>query len=202
MLQVALPDLETPAKIVFDAGHPLSDDEYFELCQANPDLIIERNGQGELIIMPPPGSESDYRSLEIGGQLRNWATLDGRGKVFAAPGFLLANGACRAPDAAWVSNEQIARFTKEERRKFMRLAPEFVVEVLSPTDRLTNAKAKMVEWMANGVQLGWLIDGDNRTVYVYRPGQEPEIQRDIQKLAGKGPIKGFVLDLEPIWQGL
>jgi Uma2 family endonuclease len=101
-----------------------------------------------------------------------------------------------------VSNERLAPLSKEERGKFLRLVPEFVVEVMSPSDRLPAAKRKMRQWIANGVELAWLIHGEARCVYVYRQGCEPEQLCGIERIAGEGPLEGFVLELEEIWQGL
>ena len=144
-----------------------SDDEYWAFCQANQDLRVERTAEGEVIIGPPAGGESDYRSTEVQGELRQWAMQDGSGKAFGSSvQFLLPDGSGLSPDAAWVSNESLNTLSKQERKKFLRLSPEFVVEVLSPSDSLGDAKAKMQQWIANGVQLGWLIDGDAKTVYV------------------------------------
>ena len=107
-----------------------------------------------------------------------------------------------SPDAAWVSKARLASLSKAERRQFLRVVPEFVVEVMSPGDRLTAARRKMQNWMANGVELGWLIDGDAETVWVYRQGQEARELTGIARLAGEGPMEGFVLELEDIWKGL
>jgi Uma2 family endonuclease len=115
--------------------------------------------------------------------------------------FLLPDGSGLSPDAAWVSNEAWAALTRKQRRQFPPVCPEFVVEVMSASDRLRAAKAKMERWIANGVQLGWLIDGDAKTVYIYRPGRTAEKRRGILELAGEGPVEGFVLDLGPIWAG-
>jgi Uma2 family endonuclease len=129
---------------------------------------------------------------------------DGRGVVVGSnTEFILPSGAARSPDMAWVSKAKLAKLPKEQRRRFPPLCPEFVVEVMAPSDRLKDAKEKMIEWMANGVQLGWLVDGDRQTVYIYRAGRrEPEKKTGIKKLAGEGPITGFVLDLTEIWAGL
>lgn len=182
----------------------MSDEEYYEFCMANPDVGFERTSRGDIIIVPPAGGESDYQSLESAGELRQWAKRDGRGKVFGPSAqFMLPNGAALSTDAAWVSNERLARLTKAQRRKFPPVCPEFVVEVMSPTDRPKAAKRKMTEWMAAGVALGWLIEPDHETVYVYRAGQaEPEKRTGIKKLAGEGPVAGFQLDLRDIWAGL
>jgi Uma2 family endonuclease len=115
---------------------------------------------------------------------------------------MLPDGSARSPDAAWVSNKSLRRLTWQQRKQFPRLCPEFVVEVMSPSDRLKPAKAKMEFWIANGAQLGWLIDGDRETVYVYRPRHPVQVRRGIQQLEGEGPVKGFVLQLRSIWKGL
>jgi Uma2 family endonuclease len=202
-MHVALPESESPVKLVLDPEHPLTDDQYFAFCMANSSLRIERTARGEIVILPPAGGESDYRSLEVSAQLRNWARKDGRGTAFGSSvEFILPSSAALSPDAAWVLREKIDRLTKEERRKFLRLVPDFVAEVMSPSDRLPTAQAKMDEWIGNGVLLGWLIDGDAQTVYVYRIGKPMEELTGLTSLPGDGPIAGFVLDLTAIWAGL
>jgi Uma2 family endonuclease len=154
--------------------------------------------------MPPAGLESDNQSLDAGAQLRDWTKRDGRGKAFGSSAeFILPTGAALSPDAAWVSNRRISQISKEQRRKFPPICPEFVIEVMSPSDRLPAAKKKMGEWMRAGVELGWLIDGDAQTVYVYQAGRaEAEMLTGILKIAGIGPVAGFELDLTEIWAGL
>lgn len=180
-----------------------SDKEYRAYCEANPGLRVERTAEGEIVFMPPAGGESDYRSAEAGADLKIWARKDGRGQSFGqSVQFVLPDGSGLSPDTAWVSNESLAKLTKQERKKFLRLAPEFVVEVLSPSDNLKEAKTKMERWIANGVKLAWLIDGDARTVYVYRNGHPSKTRRNLTAIAGEGPVAGFVLDLKRIWAGL
>jgi Uma2 family endonuclease len=182
----------------------MNDDDYYDFCMANANVRFERTAQGEIIIVPPAGGESDYRNVEVSSQLAVWAKRDGRGKAFGpSVEFMLPTGAAYSPDAAWVSNERLARLTKEQKRKFPRLCPEFVAEVMSPSDRLKAAQEKMCDWMTSGVQLSWLIDGDNETVYIYRAGKsDAETRTAIPKLAGEGPVAGFELDLSEIWAGL
>lgn len=195
---VALPEL--PVRLAYDR---LSDKAYLKFCEANPNLNIERTAEGEIVIVPPAGGESDYRNADAIIQLGNWALADGRGKTFGSSvQFLLPDGSALSPDAAWVSNDALERLPRQQRKEFLRLCPEFVIEVLSPSDRLKKAQAKMEQWIANGVQLAWLIDGDAETVYVYQKDRPVETRRGILKLAGKGPVKGFVLQLRAIWDGL
>jgi Uma2 family endonuclease len=202
-MRVALPVLEAPATIAFGAAQRFDDEAYFAFCAANPDLRIERTSQGEIVIVPPAGGESSYRSMMVGAQLARWAERDRRGKPFdSSAEFMLPSGAAYAPDAAWVSNGKLARLSKDQRRKFLALVPEFVVEVMSPSDWLPKARARAQQWLDEGVELVWLIHGDKRTAYIYRRGQEPEVRSGIRELAGDGPVKGFVLKLGAIWLGL
>lgn len=188
---------------VNDALHRLSDEAYVQLCLANTDIPYERTAEGDIIVAPPAGMESDDRNAEVVTQLRVWAKRDGRGKALGPTAqFFLPDGSARSPDAAWVSNDALARVSSDQRKKFPYLFPEFVIEVLSPSDRLNRAKKKMEQWIANGAQLAWLIDGDDETVYVYQPNQPVETRKGVLKLAGKGPVKGFTLQLKTIWDGL
>jgi Uma2 family endonuclease len=203
-MQVVLPEQALPAKLTLNPDLRMSDDEYFDFCMLNPDVRFERTADGEIIIVPPAGLESDFQSVDVVGQLRAWAMRDGRGKAFGTSAeFILPTGAALSPDAAWVSNSRLSRLSKEQRRKFPPVSPEFVVEVMSPSDRLSEAKKKMQEWIRGGVELGWLIHGDGKAVYIYRTGaKEAEKRAGIAKLAGEGPVAGFELDLTDIWAGL
>jgi Uma2 family endonuclease len=202
-MQVAIPKDATSVKLSYDAGDEPADQAYLAFCRANPDLRVERNANGEILIVPPAGSESSYRNASVTAQLFNWAERDGRGTAFESSAqFMLPDGSAFSPDAAWVSNESLQRFSEQERRGFLHLCPEFVIEVLSPTDRLQPAKAKMEQWIANGARLAWLIDGDAETVYVYRRNHAMKTHRGIAQLAGEDPIDGFVLKLGVIWKGL
>ena len=202
-MQIALPELHSPATLILDRENGASEEEYLAFCEANPDLRLERTAKGEIVIEPPAGGESDYRSLDAGGQLRDWARSTRTGKAFGSSvEFLLPDGAAFSPDAAWVSNERLGPLSKKQRQQFPRLCPEFVVEVMSPSDRLPAAQRKMIEWLANGVELGWLIDGDARCVYVFRQGCEVQVLSEIDRIEGEGPLAGFVLELGEIWEGL
>jgi Uma2 family endonuclease len=202
-MQIALPDRTASATLVLDRNHPLTDEAYFDFCAANPDLNVERTPEGEIIIVPPAGIESDFRSVEAGGVLREWTMRDGRGRVFGSSvQFLLPDGSGLSPDAAWVSKERLAVVPRRELRQFPHLVPEFVIEVMSPRDRLKASQKKMRLWAKNGVELGWLIDGDKRRVYVYRATAEPRVITDADSIDGEGPVDGFILPLGAIWAGL
>ena len=203
-MHVVLPDLDAPTRVILGGARPLDDDEFFDFCMANRDLRIERSPQGEIIIVPPAGGESDYRSVGLIVQLGNWAMRDGRGRTFGSSVcFLLPDGSALGPDAAWVDSQKLAALDKKTRKKFLPLVPDFVIEVMSPSDRLKDPRIKMEQWIANGTALAWLVDGDKRTVYVYRPGQPSAKYTGIEHLeAGDGPVQGFVANLTGVWLGL
>ena len=202
-MHIALPELHEPVTLILDSEHGISDQDYFAFCEANPDLRLERTSRGEIVIVPPAGGESDFECLEIAAEVRAWAMKMRRGAVFGtSAAFLLPDGSALSPDVAWVSKERLAQLSRAQRRQFLRVIPEFIVEVMSPSDRLADARQKMQNWMANGVELGWLIDGDARIVWVYRNGQEPRQVSGAGTLAGEGPMDGFVLPLNDIWDGL
>ncbi len=183
--------------------HLPSDKAYLAFCRANPDLWIERTAEGDVEIMPVAGAEADHRNVEVIAALVRWAQKDGRGKVSGPTAqFFLSDGSALSPDAAWVSNDALRRTSLYERKTLPYLCPEFVVEVFPTNDRLGRVKGKMEQWIANGVQLAWLIDGDAETVYIYAKDRPVETRRGILKLAGKGPVKGFTLQLRTIWDGL
>jgi len=201
-MQVVFPDVETRARMD-NGGGPMSEAEFFDFCSQNSDLRIERDASGEIIIMPPTGWETSHRNNDLSAQLHTWAKRDGRGQAFESNAeYLLPNGAARSPDASWVLQSRVDRVSKEAKRRFAPLCPDFVVELTSPSDRLPKVKAKMREWMENGASLGWLIDADNRTVYIYRLGQDPEELVGVDHVTGEGPVEGFRLELADIWQGL
>ncbi len=179
----------------------LTDDQFFELCQINSDLRLERNAKGDIIVMPPTGGETGNRNTSITGQLYSWSKRDGSGAVFdSSAGFKLPNGADRSPDAAWVSRERLSQLTPEQKKKFVPLCPDFVVELLSPADSIAATRAKMVEYIENGARLGWLIDPEARRVFVYRPGAPIEELKDPTHVSGDPELPGFTLDLEDIWK--
>ena len=143
-MQVTLPEEALPATLRLNPELHMSDDEYYEFCMANPEVFFERTAEGEIVIVPPVGLESNDREVDIASELRQWAKRDRRGRAYGISAeFILPTGAAYAPDAAWVSNERLSRLTKEQKRKFPPLCPEFVVEVMPPSDRLKNAQKKM-----------------------------------------------------------
>ncbi len=178
----------------------LSDDELFELCARNRDLRIERTAEGDLIVMSPAGGESSHRNSAINAALWQWAAKDAAGVVFdSSGGFLLPNGAMRSPDAAWVLRSRLDAVPESQRKRFLPLCPDFVVELRSPSDRLADVQAKMEEYRENGARLGWLIDPLEQRVHVYRPGRSVEVLDHPADASGDPELPGFVLDLRPVW---
>jgi Uma2 family endonuclease len=176
----------------------LSEREFLALCQEYPDCNLEYTAEGTVIIMPATDPKSAARVFEVGLQLGNWARQDGRGIVVGADAlFYFPNGARRSPDAAWYDARRWQHAETPETR-YPLFAPEFLIEVRSPDQRARPLREKMEEYMANGVQLGWLIDPLEGTVAIYRPGREPEVLSHPTEVAGEGPVASFVLKLDRI----
>lgn len=179
----------------------LDDDLFFAICQANRDYRIERSAAGDIQIMPPTGGETGRKNSELIIDLGIWARQDGRGLVFdSSTGFLLPSGATRSPDVSWVLRERLTGLTEDQKRGFLPLAPDLVVELASPTDRTEELQAKMREYQANGVRLGWLILPLQRRVLVYKQGAEPECLDNADRLADDVSLPGFELDLAGLWE--
>ncbi len=178
----------------------VSDEEFAELCRLNPELQIERTSEGELVIMAPTGGKSGRRNAKLTMAFGLWSELDGTGQSFdSSTLFSLPNGARRSPDLSWVRNERWNALTSDEQEQFPPLCPDFVVELRSRTDSLAELKAKMGEYLANGAQLGWLIDPLKRKVHIYRKGAATEILDDPKQVSGEPLLKGFVLDVQSLW---
>ncbi|MFN6568437.1 Uma2 family endonuclease [Dendronalium sp. ChiSLP03b] len=176
----------------------LTDDQFFQLCQNNRDLRLERTAEGELIIMPPTGWESGNRNSKLTARVEYWADADGTGLAFdSSTGFKLPNGANRSPDASWVSRKRLAALNPDP-AKFLPMAPDFAVELRSANDSLKTVQQKMQEYIDNGVRLGWLIDPQNQRVEIYRPGKDVEVLQSPTSLSGEDVLPGFVLDLAQI----
>jgi Uma2 family endonuclease len=177
----------------------LTDEQFFQLCQVNRDLRFERTATGELIVMPPAGGETSNRNGRLNQQLFNWADADGTGIAFdSSGGFKLPNGANRSPDAAWVKLERWNALTQQQKEKFLPVCPDFVIELLSPSDSLKVAQEKMKEYRDNGTRLGWLINRKSKQVEIYRQGEEVEVLESPVSLSGEDVLPGFVLNLELI----
>ncbi len=178
----------------------LTDEQFFQLCQENENIRLERTAKGELIIMSPAGGEASNRNAGLTAQIWIWNEQNKLGKVFdSSTGFKLPNGANRAPDASWVILERWNALTSEQKKKFPPICPDFVVELMSPSDSLKETQDKMKEYRDNGARLGWLLNRKSRQVEIYRPGAEVEVLDSPATLSGEDVLPGFVLSLESIW---
>jgi Uma2 family endonuclease len=178
----------------------LTDEQFWQICVANQDLRFEQSAAGQLVIMPPTGGETSRSNSDLNYQLVDWIKMLGHGVSFdSSGGFQLPNGAKRSPDAAWVSQERWDELSPEEKEGFVPLCPDFVVEILSPSDSLKATQAKMQEYMENGTQLGLLINRKLKQVGVYRPDQAVEVLNNPQTVSGELVLLGFNLKLESIW---
>ena len=178
----------------------LTDEQFFQLCQENENIRLERTAKGELIIMSPAGGETSNSNAGLTAQIWIWNEQNKLGKVFdSSGGFKLPNGANRAPDASWVTLERWNALTSEQKKKFPPICPDFVVELMSPSDSLKETQDKMKEYRDNGARLGWLINRKSRQVEIYRQGAEVEVRSSPATLSGEDVLPGFVLSLESIW---
>ena len=178
----------------------LTDDQFFQLCQENENIRLERTAKGELIIMSPAGGETGNSNAGLTAQIWIWNESHKLGKVFdSSTGFKLPNGADRSPDASWVKLERWNALTPEQQKKFPPICPDFVVELMSPSDSLKETQDKMKEYRDNGAVLGWLINRKSRQVEIYRLNQEVEVLESPANVSGEDVLPGFILNLESIW---
>jgi Uma2 family endonuclease len=191
----------SPLVLQIPSSMQMTDEQFFDFCQMNRDLRIERNKFGELVIMPPTGSETGNREVNISGQLWVWSEQDGTGITFSSStGFKLSTGAERSPDASWIKLERWNALSSEQQQKFAPICPDFVVELKSASDRLQTLKEKMEEYMNEpGIQLGWLIDRKQRKVYIYRPGLPEECLDNPATVSGELVLPGFILNMSKVW---
>jgi Uma2 family endonuclease len=190
----------TSLTVNFPAIDYMSAAQFYEFCQANQELRIERTAEGKVIVMPPAFSDTGNRNLKIAQQLANWADQDGTGESFdSSSGFTLPSGATRSPDAAWIKLATWNALTAEQKASFAPISPAFVIELRSASDSLKTLQHKMQEYIDNGVSLGWLIDRQNRRVYIYRPNRQLEVLENPIVVSGEPELPGFALQMAKIW---
>lgn len=192
---------EKPFLLALDVNSMrLTDEQFYQLCRDNEDLRLEMTAEGELIIMPPTGGITGSRNARITSRITAWADKDGTGLSFdSSTMFVLPNGAKRSPDGAWVKRERWDALTKEEQESFVPLCPDFVLELRSKSDSLLFLQDKMEEYIANGAQLGWLLDPASKRAYVYRPNEDAQCLDNPETLTGDPVLPGFILDLKDIF---
>jgi len=178
----------------------LTDEQFFQLCRKNSDLRFERNVQGDITVMAPEGGETGMRSASITTDLAIWNRKIKLGFTFgSSTGFKLPNGSDRSPDASWILKDRWQALTLEQRAKFAPICPDFVLELMSPSDNLKITQAKMQEYQDNGARLGWLINRKEREVEIYRIGKPKEVLQNPSSLSGEDVLPEFVLSLTEIW---
>jgi Uma2 family endonuclease len=200
--RVSSPPIAAPVvelRITPDVALAVSADGFAELCRLNGDLRLELTASGTLIAMAPAGSDTGRVNATITTQLGIWNWSVKTGYVFdSSAGFTLPNGAIRAPDASWIERGRYDALTPEQRKSFSPICPDFVIELRSPSDSLPKVRDKMVEYIAQGARLGWLIDPITETAEIYRPGRDPELLSKPASLDGEAVLPGFTLDLAGI----
>jgi Uma2 family endonuclease len=196
MLEVIDPiELQTSPAIDMD------DEQFFQFCQQNSELRLERSSQGKILIMSPEGPTSGSGNARLARFFDEWAEIDGTGRVFgSSTGFTLPNGAVRSPDVSWVLNSRFKSLSRRELERFPRICPDFVLELRSRTDRLPTLQKKMEEYIANGARLGWLIDPKPKTIHIYRPNADLEILVNPAELKGDPVLPKFRLKLDRVWK--
>jgi Uma2 family endonuclease len=178
----------------------MTDDELLRFCAANDGLRVERAANGEILVMTPAGSKTGKKNADVIIDLGMWNRENDRGVVFESnTGFTLPDGSMLSPDAAWVDRRRWEALSDRDQERFAPICPDFVIELRSPSDNLSELQAKMLQWIANGAQLAWLIDPIEQEVSIYRPGESPEVHHHPTSVQGSGVMAGFELVMARIW---
>jgi Uma2 family endonuclease len=178
----------------------LTDEQFEKLCRDNPDLRIELTSRGELIVMPPTGMKTGWRNGVLTRRLAEWTERDGSGLSFdSSTLFTLPDGSKRSPDGSWIRRERVQKLSKKEQEGFALIAPDFVIELRSPSDRWAVLEEKMFDYLHNGVRLALLIDPMAKQVFVYRPDKPVETLDNPQTVSCEPELPGFILDVQEIW---
>ncbi|MEH2462936.1 Uma2 family endonuclease [Nostoc sp.] len=191
----------SPLVLKIPSSMQMTDEQFFEFCQVNRDLRIERNKFREISIMPPTGGTTGNRGGNIFGQLWVWSEQDSTGITFdSSTGFKLSTNANRSPNASWIQLERWNSLSAKQQERFDPICPDFVVELKSPSDNLQTLKEKMEEYMNEpGIQLGWLIDRKQCKVYIYRPKLPEECLDNPASVSGESVLPGFILNMNKVW---
>ncbi len=178
----------------------ISDQHFERICRKNRDFRIEQTAEGELILMPPTLPDTGWKNTKLTTRTENWSDFHKTGIVFdSSTFFTLPNGARRSPDVAWIRREKWESWNEQKRRERSDIVPDFVIELRSSTDSLKTLQTKMVEYIENGVLLGWLIDPQTKKVYIYRANGETEILENPEIVSGEDVLEGFELNVREIW---
>ena len=193
-----------PTPLSIPRGFRVTPEQFEQLADTEQLVRLELTKTGELIVMSPTGGEAGEKNFNLYIDLGIWNRQTRLGKAFdSSTVFVLPNGARRSPDVSWIRLERWDTLTSQEKRGFPPIVPDFVIELVSPSDlknqRYEDLQVKMQEYLDNGVQLGWLIEPSAKTVEIYRVGQQVEILNNPQNLSGEDILPGFILDLSEIF---
>ena len=185
-------------------GFRINPEQFEQLAEIEQLARLELTENGELIVMSPTGGEAGEKNFNLYIDLGIWNRRTKLGKAFdSSTIFALPNGARRSPDLSWVKLERWEALTPKEKQGFPPIAPDFVIELVSPSDlknqRYQDLQVKMQEYRDNGVNLGWLIEPSAKTVEIYRPNKQVEILNNPPTLSGEDILPGFTLDLTEIF---
>jgi Uma2 family endonuclease len=198
IMNAVLPETMLPCRLKLEK--PMDDAQFLRFSAENDPLRMEREPNGDILVMTPATTKIGLINERVSRALGNWAEEDGRGVTFdSSTGFKMPNKAIRSPDAAWVINERWTALEAEAENKIVSLCPNFVIELVSPGDRLPKARKKMAEWIANGAELAWLIEPRARRVTIYRPAEGTEVHESPSSVQGTGCVSGFCLVMERVW---
>jgi Uma2 family endonuclease len=178
----------------------ISRSQFRQIAADNPEMKLERDKQGNLIVVAPTGGETGNFNSDLNGQVYLWNRSRQLGKLFdSSTGFELPGEGDRSPDVAWIPLAKWDALTPEERRGFLPLCPDFVIELMSRSDSWVQTQAKMVEYMDSGCRLAWLLDPKGKRAVIYRMGQPPEFLTSPDSLSGEDVLPRFVLDARFLW---
>lgn len=198
-----VPDRTKSVRLLFefdDSENVLNPDEFWDFCAQNDKLQIELIRKNEIQITFPRGWQFSQKSLEIMGQLYEWQKIYKTGETFNhLVGYLLPNGLILSPSFSWTEQTRFDNLSKEQKEKLIHLCPDFVIELILLSEDLGETQEKMLEYLENGAQLGWLIHAKTKQVFIYRPNQEVEVLENPTKVSGEPLLLGFELDLTEIW---
>jgi Uma2 family endonuclease len=188
-----------PMPVTLRTPTVLTDEEIIQFSRLNRPYRVELNAQGELEIMSPLGFDGAQREIFVGARLFEWAERNGGVVLSSNVGFRLPDGSVRSPDAAWVCDTHYQSLSREERRRFAPVCPDFLIELLSETDSRKTLEAKMRMWIDKGAQLAWMIDPYAAEITIYRPGHAPELLKRPDSVSAGHPVAGFQLDMRALW---
>lgn len=178
----------------------ISDRDLQQLSAENPDYRFETDAEGKLIVMSPTGSQSGKKNADLIYQVQSWNRQYRLGEVFdSSAGFKLSNGAVRSPDVSWISLNRWNSLSNQQKRGFAPIDPDFIIELLSPTDKIKELQQKMAQYISCGVKLGWLINPDEAQVEIYREGKNKEVLDNPRTLSGEAVLPNLTVDLSEIF---